>query len=110
MPTRTLDSSVRPEALHPPFVFAITEKNVEAFQTAKTEVDRYLREIERLRPEVIKLIAASDFGEDALNKADRLVERAKRAIEMQDAQALKDVEEPLERTSTMFKGVAAKMG
>jgi molecular chaperone DnaK len=89
--------------------YAVTEKNVEAFQSVKTDVERYLREIERLRPEVAKIIAASDFGEDALNKADRLVERARRAIEMQDLQALKDVGEPLERTTTMFKGVAAKL-
>jgi molecular chaperone DnaK len=89
--------------------YAVTEKNVEAFQQVKTDVDRYLREIEKLRPDVAKIIAASDFGEDALNKADRLVERAKRAIEMQDVQALKEVGEPLERTTTMFKGVAAKL-
>jgi len=89
--------------------YAVAEKGEELFSTLRTEVERSLREVERLRDSVAQVMAKSDFGGDALNKADRLVERAKRGITMKDVEALKDVREPLERTATMFKGVAAKV-
>jgi molecular chaperone DnaK len=89
--------------------YAVAEKGEEVFAALRTEVDRSIREVERLRGDVASVMANSDFGGDALNKADRLVERAKRAITMKDIEALKDVRDPLERTATMFKGVAAKV-
>jgi molecular chaperone DnaK len=89
--------------------YAVTEKNVEVFQALRTDVERALRDIEKLRTDVASVITSSDFGGDALTKADRLVERAKRAISMQDVDALKQVKEPLERTQSMFKGVAQRV-
>jgi molecular chaperone DnaK len=96
--------------LHENQEYAVREKNIEAFGGLRNDIEREMREIEKLMPQVRDLIAASDFGGDALAKADRLIERAKRAIEMQDMQALEEVKEPLERTQTMFKGLAAKLG
>jgi molecular chaperone DnaK len=89
--------------------YAVAEKGEEVFTALRTEIERSIREVERLRHDVATVMSTSDFGGDALNKADRLVERAKRAIAMKDLEALKDVREPLERTATMFKGVAAKV-
>ncbi len=89
--------------------YAVTEAGMEAFGRRRTEVERYLREIDKLRPAVEELMRTSDFGGDALTKADRLIDRAKTAIKMQDAAALDEVREQLERTAQMFKGVAAKL-
>lgn len=89
--------------------YAVAEAGVEQFNRRRTEVERHLREIEKLRPAVEELLSASDFGADALVKADRLVERAKTAIKMEDGDALTSVADPLEKTAQMFKGVASKL-
>ena len=91
-------------------VFAVAEKAQEAFQELRNEAERNLREIERLFPIVKDVIGQSDFGDDALKKAQQVMERAKRAVAMQDVDALKQGREQLDRTVTMFKGVASKVG
>jgi molecular chaperone DnaK len=90
--------------------FAVQEKTQEQFGELRTEVERVLREIERLTPVVRDVIGASDFGDDALKKAALVVGRSKRAIQMQDMEALKGGRDQLDRTLTMFKSVAAKVG
>jgi molecular chaperone DnaK len=90
--------------------FAVAEKSQENFGELRTDCERMLRDIERLTPVVREVIGASDFGDDALKKAALVCERAKRAIAMNDADALKQTKEPLDRTLLMFKGVAAKVG
>jgi len=90
--------------------FAVAEKANENFQELRNDTDRMLRDIERLLPTVREVIGASDFGDDALKKAAQVMERAKRAVSMQDVEALKSGREQLDRTLVMFKGVAAKVG
>ncbi len=89
--------------------YAVSEKNTELFATLKNDVERSLREVERLVPSVREFITASDFGDDALKKVDVVRERAKRAMQMQDIEALKGVQEPLERAVQMLKGVADRI-
>ena len=89
--------------------FAVSEKNTEVFATLKNDVERSLRDIERLLPAVKEFITASDFGDDALKKVDVVKERARRAMQMQDIEALKGVQEPLERAVQMLKGVADRI-
>jgi molecular chaperone DnaK len=90
--------------------FAVAEKTAESFSELRNDVERSLREVERLMATVKEVLGSSGFGDDALKKAQQTVERAKRAIAMQDMEALKASKEPLERTIFMFKGVAAKVG
>ena len=89
--------------------FAVTEKNTEVFQTLRNDVERHLREVDALVPKVRDFLSASDFGEDALKKVETQKERARRAIQMQDIPALKEVREKLERANTMLKGVAERV-
>jgi molecular chaperone DnaK len=89
--------------------FAVAEKNTEVFQALRTEVERHLREVDALIPKVREFLSASDFGEDALKKVETQKERARRAIQMQDIPALKDVREKLERANQMLKGVAERV-
>ncbi len=90
--------------------FAVAEKAQEDFQELRTDTERMLRDIERLLPTVREVIGASDFGDDALKKAAAVMERARRAVSMQDGEALRSGREQLDRTLVMFKGVAAKVG
>jgi molecular chaperone DnaK len=90
--------------------FAVAEKNNEEFQALKTEVERSLREIDRLLPGVRDFLGASELGDGALKKIAAVKERAGSAIQAQDFELLKSVHEPLERAVTMLKGVAERVG
>ena len=65
-------------------------------------------EIERLFPQVEQIVAASDFGRDAIEKARAIVAKARAAIAKRDVAAVKAEIEGLSRTHRMFKGVVAK--
>ena len=65
-------------------------------------------EIERLFPQVERIVAAGAFGRDALDKARGVVSRARQAVAKSDVDALKVELEGLSRTQRMFKGVVTK--
>jgi molecular chaperone DnaK len=90
--------------------FAVAEKSLEQFSEAKNDIERILRDIERLQPIVQEVVGTSDVGDSALKTAALVTERARRAIAAQDMAALKADREQLDRTLVMFKGVAAKVG
>ncbi|MBM4282676.1 MAG: molecular chaperone DnaK [Deltaproteobacteria bacterium] len=89
--------------------FAVAEKNAEQFQALKNEVERSLRDIDRLLPGVRDFISASELGDGALKKIDAVKERARAAMQAQDIEALKSVHEPLDRAVTMLKGVTDRI-
>ncbi|MCP4500223.1 MAG: molecular chaperone DnaK [Deltaproteobacteria bacterium] len=90
--------------------YAVAEKNVEALGKLKNLAEKYLRDIQKLLPTVREIISMSEFGSDALTKAEGILKSAREAIDKDDVETLKTLVEPLERTSTMFKGLAAKQG
>ena len=83
-------------------------KESEEFEREKQAVERVIEEVEKLFPDVEQTIAASDFGQDAVNKARIVLDRAKSAIGARDREAVADSKEALNRTLNMFKGVVAK--
>ncbi len=80
----------------------------EEFEGLRQEAVKLTTEIERLFPQVEQIVASSDFGRDAIEKARQVVAKAKQAIDKKDAAALKEQLEGLARTQRMFKGVVAK--
>ncbi len=89
--------------------FAVAEKNTEMFTKVKNDVERHMRDVDKLMPLVKDFITGSDFGDDALKKVEAVKERAKKAIQRQDVEALKDVQELLDRAVSMLKGVAERI-
>ena len=87
--------------------FALERKRDEEFEARRQEADGLMHEIERLFDKVSKVVGGSDYGKDALDKAQGVIERTKSAIERQDSAALKEQIEALSRTHRMFKGVVA---
>jgi molecular chaperone DnaK len=83
-------------------------KESEEFEREKQQAEKVIEEVEKLFPDVEQTIAASDFGQDAVNKARIVLDRAKAAISARDKQAVVDSKEALNRTLNMFKGVVAK--
>ena len=65
-------------------------------------------EIQRLFDKVAKVVGGSDYGRDALDKAQGVLERTRTAIERRDDVALKEQVDALNRTLRMFKGVVSK--
>jgi molecular chaperone DnaK len=86
----------------------VDRRTSEEFEAAKQEAEKLIAEIEKLFPQVQQIVASSDFGRDAIEKARAIVEKARGAIERRDAAAVKEQIEGLTRTHRMFKGVVAK--
>ena len=86
----------------------VDRRTSEEFEAAKQEAEKLIVEIDKLFPQVQQIVASSDFGRDAIEKARAIVEKARAAIERKDATAVKEQIEGLTRTHRMFKGVVAK--
>jgi molecular chaperone DnaK len=86
----------------------LERRTSEEFEGARQEAEKLTSEIEKLFPLVERIVASSDFGRDAIEKARGIVSKAKVAIERRDASAVKEQIEGLSRTHKMFKGVVAK--
>ena len=86
----------------------VDRRTTEEFQTARQEAEKTITQIEELFPQVQQVVASSDFGRDAIEKAKGIVAKARQAIEKRDAAAVKEQLEGLMRTHRMFKGVVAK--
>jgi molecular chaperone DnaK len=86
----------------------VDRRSSEELQAAKQEAEKLIVEIEKLFPQVQQIVASSDFGRDAIEKARAIVEKARAAIDRKDAAAVKEQIDGLTRTHRMFKGVVAK--
>jgi molecular chaperone DnaK len=90
--------------------YAVGVKQSDAFEQERAGVEAVIRDIETIVPQVRGFMSGSDFGKEALVKADGALQRAKEAIGRRNLEALKASREPLERTLRMLRGVAQKMG
>jgi molecular chaperone DnaK len=88
--------------------FAVSRREDEASEKVRQQAETLIAEIERLFPEVESIVAGSDFGRDAIEKAKGVVDRARTLLEQGDIGALEDELESLGRTQRMFKGVVGK--
>jgi len=88
--------------------YMVERRSTEELEAAKQEAERLIGEIERLFPQVEQIVAASDFGRDAIAKARAILVKARQAIAKRDVPAIKSEIDGLSRTHRMFKGVVAK--
>jgi molecular chaperone DnaK len=87
----------------------VSDAQNEAFEAVRVDVERILREVDRLLPEAKPVIANTDFGREALLKAEQALAKARDAIQKRDKDALSACKEPLERTVSLLKNVMAKL-
>ena len=80
----------------------------EELEREKQQVEKVLEEVEKLFPQVESIISGSDFGQDAVNKAHGVLEKAKEALTSPELAELDECKAALNRTLNMFKGVVAK--
>jgi molecular chaperone DnaK len=86
----------------------VERRSSEEFEAAKQEVEKLVGEVERLLPQVEQIVASSDFGRDAIEKAKGIVGKARQAVSRRDMPAMKEQVEGLSRTHRMFKGVVSR--
>ncbi len=89
--------------------YAVARRADEEHELAKQEAQTLIAEIEKLFPKVEEVVAGSDFGRDAIEKARAVVERAQQLIESGDTDELREQIDALSRTQRMFKGVVGKI-
>ena len=90
--------------------YAVTRRDDEELERAKQEAETLISEIQKLFPKVEEVVAGSDFGRDAIDKARSVVEKSRALMKSGDAKGLKEQVEALHRTQRMFKGVVGKIG
>jgi molecular chaperone DnaK len=90
--------------------YAVNVKSSDAFEQTKAEVEAIMRDIEAIMPKVRDFMSGSEFGREALSKAEQSLAKTKEAMQQRSLEAVKDSREPLERTLRMLRGVAQKMG
>ena len=88
--------------------YLVERRTDEKFEQAKQEAETLIAEIERLFPDVERIVASSDFGKDAIGKARSVVDKAREAIERKDTELVREQVEGLARTQRMFKGVVSR--
>jgi molecular chaperone DnaK len=88
--------------------YLIDRRAGDEFEGARQDAEKLITEIERMFPQVEQLVAASDFGRDAISKARTIVEKSRQAIAKKDTTAVRDQLDALARTHRMFKGVVAR--
>ena len=76
-------------------------------ERSRARVAASIAEIEKLVPAVQAALERSRFGRDAVQKAEGVLARARLALEGKDTEELARVDEALERTLQLFKGLAA---
>ncbi len=76
-------------------------------ERSRSRITSAIAEIEGLVPAVQASLERSRFGRDAVQKAEGVLARARQALDGKDTEELARVEEALDRTLQLFKGLAA---
>jgi molecular chaperone DnaK len=89
--------------------FAVARREDDETEQVTQEAKKLIAQIEALFPEVEQVVAGSDFGRDAIDKARGVVSKARSMIEKGSTNELLDQIDALARTQRMFKGVVGKV-
>jgi molecular chaperone DnaK len=89
--------------------YAVARRDDEELERHKQEAETLISEIQKLFPKVEEVVAGSDFGRDAIEKARGVVGRARTLMQAGDSKGLREQIDALQRTQRMFKGVVGKI-
>ena len=88
----------------------LTEAASDQFETGRVDVERMLRDLDKLLPEAHTILAGTDFGTTALQKAHTAMGQARDSLTAKDTQALLAAKEALDRTMQYMRNVVRKKG
>jgi molecular chaperone DnaK len=89
--------------------FAVARRQSDEAEGVTQDAQKLIAQIEQLFPEVEQVVAGSDFGRDAIEKARGVVEKARSLIRAGKLDELSEQIDALARTQRMFKGVVGKV-
>jgi molecular chaperone DnaK len=87
--------------------YLVERRADEELEALRQKLQTATAELERLLPQVEKLVGQSEFGRDALGRARSTLARSAEAMAKLDTKAAEVEYEALERTLRMFRGVVA---
>ena len=89
--------------------FGVATRENEQAEGTRQEAEKLIAQIKQLFPEVERVVAGSDFGKEAIEKARNVVQKASSLIEKGDMENLSVEIDALARTQRMFKGVVGRI-
>lgn len=90
--------------------YLVDVRSNEQLEGLRAKARRTFADVEKIFPRVRGLLEGSDFGKDAIQKAEGVLERARMAMDGTQVDALETANDALSRTLNMFKGVVSKIG
>jgi|CXWL01.1.fsa_nt_gi molecular chaperone DnaK len=90
--------------------YLLEAKAGEESRNKKSELEGIIKEVTGLIPQVQQVTEGSEFGVDAVAKAVKSLETARRALEGGSLTALSDAIDTLNRTLNLFRGVLQRIG
>jgi molecular chaperone DnaK len=90
--------------------YLVEKKQDEEVDRRKAEVALLLADVEELFPDVRQVVAGTDFGQDAIARAEKILEDARAAVARKDLEALHAARDQLSRTLSLFRGVIQRIG
>jgi molecular chaperone DnaK len=88
--------------------YMVERRTDEHFEAARQEAETLISDVERMFPEIERVVGTADFGRDAIAKARTVLEKARAAIVSKNTDAIKEQIEQLLRTQRMFRGVVSR--
>ncbi|MDQ3266303.1 MAG: molecular chaperone DnaK [Myxococcota bacterium] len=90
--------------------YMLEAKSVEQVGAKRSELESTIKEVRELLPQVHRLTGDSDFGRDAIKKAEKSLEAAASALANNNLSSLSESLDQLSRTANLFRGVVQRIG
>jgi molecular chaperone DnaK len=90
--------------------YLMEARSSEEVRLRRTEPDQQLRELTQLLPRVRELTQGTEFGQDALAKAEQTAVQARAALSSPDLSAVTQAVEQVSRAVNLFRGVVQRLG
>jgi molecular chaperone DnaK len=90
--------------------YMLEARTTEEIKGRRVELDGAMREINALIPRVRELTQGSDFGTDALSRAEKCLKEAKAALDQPSLSQVNEAYDQVTRTLNLFRGVIQRMG
>jgi molecular chaperone DnaK len=90
--------------------YLLEAKVSEELKAKRVELDTVLKEVSGLLPQVQKITEGSEFGVDAVAKAVKSIEAARRSLDVGTLTTVTEAVDTLNRTLNLFKGVMQRIG
>jgi len=87
---------------------ALDVRESEEVSRDRQDLEKIIDAVDRLFPQVEEIIAGSEFGQDALKKAQNVIDQAQQAVATNNHEMIIEMIESLSRTLNMFEGVVRK--